>query len=48
MKHKWAVVTPTGMVVYEGDKRSCKAYIKQALAKGSEADFLRIIAASSV
>lgn len=42
MKYRWKVVTPTGETIYEGSKPMCKAYIKQALAKGSAPDYLRI------
>lgn len=40
---KWEVVTASGMSVFEGNKRECNAYLKQALKKGSEPGFLRIV-----
>lgn len=41
---KYAVVTPTGLIVYESDqKRMCSAYIRQALRKGSVPGFLEVI-----
>lgn len=39
----WQVVTPTGMDVFEGSKRECNAYLKQALRKGSPIGFLSIV-----
>lgn len=43
MKYRWQVVIPTGDYVFKGTKAECKAYIKQALAKGSAPDYLRIV-----
>ena len=39
----WYVITPTGLIVYEGTKRECNAYLKQAKEKGSPEGFLSII-----
>ena len=38
----WQVVTDIGVQVFTGTKPMCKAYIRQALAKGSAPGFLRI------
>lgn len=43
MTSGWKVVTPTGGSVFEGTKPQCKAYLRQALVKGSEPDYLRIV-----
>lgn len=41
---KYAVITATGLPVFENNsKNTCKAYIKQALAKGSKPGFLSIV-----
>ncbi len=37
------VVTEAGMPVYEGSKTKCKEYIKQAIQKGSNPGFLKIV-----
>lgn len=42
MTSRWMVTTPTGWDVFRGTKAECKAYIKQALKKGSEEGYLRI------
>lgn len=39
----WQVVTESGLDVFSGSKPQCKAYIRQALKKGSEPGFLRIV-----
>lgn len=39
----WQVVTESGLDVFSGNKPQCKAYIRQALKKGSEPGFLRIV-----
>lgn len=36
MKKMYWVTTPTGLAVFEGSKRECKTYIKQANKKGAE------------
>ena len=38
-----SVVTERGLDVFSGSKPQCKAYIRQALKKGSEPGFLRIV-----
>ena len=40
---KCRVVTREGLTVYEGSRDMCYGYVMQALAKGSEPGFLRII-----
>lgn len=42
MKRMWEVVTENGTSVFEGNKRQCNAYLKQALEKGSTPGFLSI------
>lgn len=42
MTSRWTVTTPTGEPVFWGTKPMCKAYIKQAIAKGQAADYLKI------
>lgn len=37
------VVTESGLLVYTGTERQCKVYLQQALDKGSEPGFLRIV-----
>ncbi len=39
----WQVVTDIGLQVFAGTKPQCKAYLRQALAKGSPPGFLRIV-----
>lgn len=39
----WQVVTESGLDVFSGSKPQCKTYIRQALKKGSEPGFLRIV-----
>lgn len=40
---KFCVKTSTGLVVYESySHRSCFAYIRQAVKKGADPDFLRV------
>lgn len=43
----WQVVTESGLDVFSGSKPQCKAYIRQALKKGSEPGFLRIVKSGS-
>lgn len=37
------VITESGLVVFDGKKTDCNAYLKQALKKGSPIGFLRIV-----
>lgn len=41
--HKWAVVTTSGLPVYEGSHAQCESYIDQAIRKGSEPGYLTIL-----
>ena len=43
MSKVWYVITRSGLVVYEGSKRNCNSYLKQALMKGSPIGFLSIV-----
>lgn len=41
---KYVVITASGLPVFESDhKRPCKAYIKNALERGSKPGFLSIV-----
>lgn len=40
---KYNVITASGLVVFDGKKTHCNAYLKQALKKGSPPGFLRIV-----
>ena len=41
---KYVVITESGLSVFESDsKRTCNAYLRQALQKGSAPGFLRIV-----
>lgn len=41
---KYQVITPSGLSVFSSDRKSvCNAYIRQAVNKGSERDFLKVI-----
>ena len=44
----WQVVTESGLDVFSGSKPQCKAYIRQALKKGSEPGFLRIVTLNKI
>ncbi len=43
MTSRWQVVTSNGRVVFGGTKAECKAYVKDALKKGTEEDYLHIV-----
>lgn len=37
------VITETGLLVFEGNKAACDAYVEQAIKKGSKPGFLRVM-----
>lgn len=39
----YCVMTPSSLIVFEGNLRDCNRYIRQALAKGSERGFLSLV-----